>query len=334
MSNKINAAITAVGGFVPEDKLTNADLEKMVETNDEWIKSRTGISERRIQKGKGLATSDLGAPAVLELCRKRGIDPSEIDCMICCTVTPDMLFPATANIICDKIGATNAWGFDLNAACSGFLFGVTTGTALIESGRYKKVVIVGADKMSAIVDYTDRSTCILFGDAAGCVLLEPNEEGYGIQDSLLKSDGVGREYLYQKAGGSLNPASIETVTNKQHFIFQDGQPVFKFAVKGMADVSAELLERNNLTGDDIAWLVPHQANKRIIDATANRMGLSQDKVMLNIERYGNTTAATIPLCLWEWESKLHKGDKIVLAAFGGGFTWGATLIKWAYDSKK
>ena len=334
MSNKINAAITAVGGFVPEDKLTNADLEKMVETNDEWIKSRTGISERRIQKGKGLATSDMGAPAVLELCRKRGIDPGEIDCMICCTVTPDMLFPATANIICDKIGATNAWGFDLNAACSGFLFGVTTGTALIESGRYKKVVIVGADKMSAIVDYTDRSTCILFGDAAGCVLLEPNEEGYGIQDSLLKSDGVGREYLYQKAGGSLNPASIETVTNKQHFIFQDGQPVFKFAVKGMADVSAELLERNNLTGDDIAWLVPHQANKRIIDATANRMGLSQDKVMLNIERYGNTTAATIPLCLWEWESKLHKGDKIVLAAFGGGFTWGATLIKWAYDSKK
>ena len=334
MSTKINAAITAVGGFVPEDKLTNADLEKMVETNDEWIKSRTGISERRIQKGKGLATSDMGAPAVLELCRKRGIDPSEIDCMICCTVTPDMLFPATANIICDKIGATNAWGFDLNAACSGFLFGVTTGTALIESGRYKKVVIVGADKMSAIVDYTDRSTCILFGDAAGCVLLEPNEEGYGIQDSLLKSDGVGREYLYQKAGGSLNPASIETVTNKQHFIFQDGQPVFKFAVKGMADVSAELLERNNLTGDDIAWLVPHQANKRIIDATANRMGLSQDKVMLNIERYGNTTAATIPLCLWEWENKLHKGDKIVLAAFGGGFTWGATLIKWAYDSKK
>ena len=334
MSNKINAAITAVGGFVPEDKLTNADLEKMVETNDEWIKSRTGISERRIQKGKGLATSDMGAPAVLELCRKRGIDPTEIDCMICCTVTPDMLFPATANIICDKIGATNAWGFDLNAACSGFLFGVTTGTALIESGRYKKVVVVGADKMSAIVDYTDRSTCILFGDAAGCVLLEPNTEGYGIQDSLLKSDGIGREYLYQRAGGSLNPASIETVTNKQHFIFQDGQPVFKFAVKGMADVSAELLERNNLTGDDIAWLVPHQANKRIIDATANRMGLSHDKVMLNIERYGNTTAATIPLCLWEWESKLKKGDKIVLAAFGGGFTWGATLIKWAYDSKK
>lgn len=334
MSNKINAAITAVGGFVPEDKLTNADLEKMVETNDEWIKSRTGISERRIQKGKGLATSDMGAPAVLELCRKRGIDPSEIDCLICCTVTPDMLFPATANIICDKIGAINAWGFDLNAACSGFLFGVTTGTAFIESGRYKKVVVVGADKMSAIVDYTDRSTCILFGDAAGCVLLEPNEDGYGIQDSLLKSDGIGREYLYQRAGGSLNPASIETVTNKQHFIFQDGQPVFKFAVKGMADVSAELLERNNLTGDDIAWLVPHQANKRIIDATANRMGLSQDKVMLNIQRYGNTTAATIPLCLWEWETKLKKGDKIVLAAFGGGFTWGATLIKWAYDSKK
>lgn len=330
MSKKINAVITGVGAFVPEDKLTNADLEKLVETNDEWIKSRTGIEERRIQKGKGLATSDMGGPAVLDLCKKRGIDPLEIDLLICCTVTPDMLFPATANIICDKIGAKNAWGFDLNAACSGFLYGVTTGTAFIESGRYKKVVVVGTDKMSAIVDYTDRTTCILFGDAAGCILLEPTEEDYGIKDSLLKSDGVGRDYLYQKAGGSLNPASIETVLNKQHFIYQDGQPVFKFAVKGMADVSAELLERNNLTGDDIAWLVPHQANKRIIDATANRMGLSQDKVMLNIQRYGNTTAATIPLCLWEWESKLKKGDLIVLAAFGGGFTWGATLVKWGY----
>jgi 3-oxoacyl-[acyl-carrier-protein] synthase III len=332
MSKKLTAAITAVGAFVPEDKLTNADLEKMVDTNDEWIKTRTGVAERRILKGKGLATSDMGAPAVLELCKKRGIDPLDIDCLICCTVTADMMFPATANIICDKIGAKNAWGFDLGAACSGFLYGVTTGAALIESGRYKKVVVVGADKMSAIVDYSDRTTCILFGDAAGAVLLEPNEDGYGVQDSILKSDGVGRNFLYQKAGGSLNPASIETVTNKDHFIFQDGQPVFKYAVKGMADVSAELLEKNNLTGDDIAWLVPHQANKRIIDATANRMGLSHDKVMLNIQRYGNTTAATIPLCLWEWEKQLKKDDLIVLAAFGGGFTWGATLIRWAYNS--
>ncbi|TMI93178.1 MAG: ketoacyl-ACP synthase III [Bacteroidetes bacterium] len=329
-TKKITAAITAVGGFVPEDKLTNADLEKMVETTDEWIKTRTGISERRILKGEGKASSDMGAPAVIDLCHRRGIDPLEIDCLICCTVTPDMLFPATANIICDKVGAKNAWGFDLEAACSGFLFGVTTGAALIESGRYKKVVIVGTDKMSAITDYSDRTTCILFGDAAACILLEPNTEGYGILDSLLKSDGSGRDYLYMRAGGSLKPPSMETLAAKEHFIYQDGQPVFKFAVKGMADVSAELLERNNLTGDDIAWLVPHQANKRIIDATANRMGLSQDKVMLNIQRYGNTTAATIPLCLWEWKHELNKGDLIVLAAFGGGFTWGATLVKWAY----
>jgi len=241
-----------------------------------------------------------------------------------------MLFPATANIICDKIGATKAFGFDLNAACSGFLYGLSTGMMFIESGRYKKVVVVGADKMSSIVDYTDRTTCILFGDGAGAVLLEPNHEGYGILDSILKSDGSGRHYLYQKAGGSQRPASIETVNNKEHFIYQDGQPVFKFAVKGMADVSAELLEKNNLTGDDIAWLVPHQANKRIIDATANRMGLSQEKVMLNIQRYGNTTAATIPLCLWDYKHDINKGDLIVLAAFGGGFTWGATLVKWEY----
>jgi 3-oxoacyl-[acyl-carrier-protein] synthase-3 len=330
MTKKINAAITAVGGYVPEDKLTNADLEKMVDTNDEWIRTRTGIQERRILKGKGLATSDLGAPAVLDLCHRRGIDPMEIDCLICCTVTPDMMFPATANIICDKVGAKNAWGFDLEAACSSFLFGVTTGAALIESGRYKKVVIIGADKMSAITDYSDRTTCILFGDAAAAILLEPNTEGYGILDSLLKSDGSGVHYLHMKAGGSLKPPSMETVAAKEHFIYQEGQPVFKFAVKGMADVSAELLERNNLTGDDIAWLVPHQANKRIIDATSNRMGLSPDKVMLNIQRYGNTTSATIPLCLWEWKHELNKGDLIVLAAFGGGFTWGATLVKWAY----
>ncbi len=330
MTQKITAAITAVGGYVPDDKLTNADLEKMVETNDEWIQTRTGIKERRILKGKGKATSDMGAPAVLELCKKRGIDPSKIDCLICCTVTPDMVFPATANIICDKIGAINAWGFDLQAACSGFLFGLSTGAMFIESGRFKKVVVVGADKMSAIVDYSDRTTSILFGDGAGAVLLEPNTDGYGILDSILKSDGSGVSFLHMKAGGSLNPPSIETVTSKQHYIYQEGQTVFKFAVKGMADVSASLLEKNNLTGDDIAWLVPHQANKRIIDATASRMGLPAEKVMLNIERYGNTTAATIPLCLWEWESKLKKGDNLVLAAFGGGFTWGATLVKWAY----
>jgi 3-oxoacyl-[acyl-carrier-protein] synthase-3 len=330
MSKKITAAITAVGGYVPEDKLTNLDLEKMVDTNDEWIRTRTGVSERRILKGEGKATSDMVVPAVKQLCEKRGIDPMEIDCLIVATVTADMLFPATANIACDKLGAKNAWGFDVSAACSGFLYALTVGTALIESGRYKKVVVCGADKMSAIVDYSDRTTCILFGDAAGAVLLEPNEEGYGIQDSLLKSDGNGCHYLKMKAGGSLKPASIETVMAKEHYIYQEGQAVFKFAVKGMADVSAELLERNKLTGDDIAWLVPHQANLRIIDATANRMGLPKEKVMINIQKYGNTTAATIPLCLWEWESKLKKGDNIVLAAFGGGFTWGATLVKWGY----
>jgi 3-oxoacyl-[acyl-carrier-protein] synthase-3 len=330
MTKKITAAITAIGGYVPEDKLTNFDLEKMVETNDEWIRTRTGISERRILKGEGKGTSEMGAPAVLELLKKRGMDAKEIDCLICCTVTPDMVFPATANIICDKIGAINAFGFDLQAACSGFLYGVTTGAAFIESGRYKNVVVVGADKMSAITDYSDRNTCVLFGDAAGAVLLEPNEEGYGVLDSILRSDGSGCQFLHMKAGGSKKPASIETVMAKEHYAYQEGTHVFKFAVKGMADVSAELLERNKLTGDDIAWLVPHQANLRIIDATANRMGLSKEKVMINIQKYGNTTSATIPLCLWEWESQLKKGDKIVLAAFGGGFTWGATLIKWAY----
>lgn len=329
-TKKIHAAITAVGAYVPEHILTNFDLEKMVDTNDEWIRTRTGCVERRILKGEGLGTSDMAAPAVLELCKKRGISPDEIDCLIVATVTPDMVFPATANIVCDKIGAKHAWGFDLSAACSGFLYALTTGTALIESGRYKKVVVVGADKMSAITDYTDRNTCILFGDAAGAVLLEPNDEGYGIQDSILKSDGSGRQFLHMKAGGSVKPATIETVTAREHFAYQEGQTVFKFAVKGMADVSAELLERNHLTGEDIAWLVPHQANLRIIDATANRMGLSREKVMINIHRYGNTTSATIPLCLWEWKKELNKGDNIVLAAFGGGFTWGATLVKWAY----
>ena len=334
MSNKISAAITAVAGWVPEDRLTNFDLEKMVDTNDEWIRTRTGISERRILKGEGLATSDMIAPAVLDLCKKRGIDPSEIDCMIVGTVTPDMVFPSTANVVCDKIGAVNAWGFDLSAACSGFLFSLTTGASYIESGRYKKVVVVGADKMSAIIDYTDRNTCVIFGDGAACVLLEPNEEGYGVRDSILKSDGAGRNFLNMKAGGSLRPATMETVANREHYAFQEGKTVFKFAVKGMADVSAELLERNNLTGEDIAWLVPHQANLRIIDATAERMGLAKEKVMINIQKFGNTTAGTIPLCLWEWENQLKKGDNIVLAAFGGGFTWGATWIKWAYDGSK
>jgi 3-oxoacyl-[acyl-carrier-protein] synthase-3 len=330
MNKKITAAITAVGGFVPEDRLTNFDLEKIVDTTDEWIRSRTGIEERRILKGAGKATSDLAAPAIKELCRKRGIDPLEIDCIIVGTVTPDMVFPATANIVCDKIGAKNAWSFDVSAACSGFLYPLTLGASLIESGRYKKVVVCGADKMSAIIDYSDRTTCIIFGDGAGCVLLEPNEEGYGVQDSILRSDGSGCQYLHMKAGGSAKPASIETVTAKEHYVYQEGQAVFKFAVKGMADVSAELLERNKLTGNDIAWLVPHQANLRIIDATANRMGLSKEKVMINIQKYGNTTAGTLPLCLWDWESKLKKGDNLVLAAFGGGFTWGATLVKWAY----
>lgn len=329
---KTNAAITAVGGYVPEYRLTNAELEKMVDTNDEWIRTRTGISERRILKGEGLGSSDMAVPAVLELCKKRGISPQEIDCLICATVTPDMVFPATANIICDKAGAVNAFSFDVMAACSGFLYALTTGTAFIESGRYKKVVIVGVDKMSSIVDYSDRTTCIIFGDGAGAVLLEPTEEDNGIKDSLLKSDGNGSKYLHMKAGGSVKPSTVETVLAREHFVYQEGQAVFKFAVKGMADVSYELMERNNLTADDIAWLVPHQANLRIIDATANRMGLSKEKVMINIQKYGNTTAGTLPLCLWEWEKKLKKGDNIILAAFGGGFTWGATLVKWGYDS--
>jgi 3-oxoacyl-[acyl-carrier-protein] synthase III len=328
--SKITAAITAVGGYVPETKLTNFDLEKMVDTNDEWIRSRTGISERRILKEPGKGSSDMAVPAIEEILRKKNLDPKEIDCIICATVTPDMVFPATANIIADKIGATNAWGYDLSAACSGFLFALSSGAMYIESGRFKKVIVVGVDKMSAIVDYTDRTTCIIFGDGAGAVLLEASEDGLGIQDSILKSDGSGRHYLHMKAGGSVKPATAETVAAREHFAYQEGQAVFKFAVKGMADVSAELLERNNLTGDDIAWLVPHQANLRIIDATANRMGLDKEKVMINIQKYGNTTAATLPLCLWDWENQLKKGDKIVLAAFGGGFTWGATLLTWAY----
>lgn len=327
---KINAAITAVEGWVPEFKLTNQLLATMVDTNDEWIQSRTGIKERRILKGEGLGTSDMAAPAVINLCKKRGIDPSEIDLLICATTTPDYVFPATANIICEKVGAKNAFGFDLQAACSGFLFALVTGSKYIETGQYKKVVVVGADKMSSITDYTDRTTCVLFGDAAGAVLLEADTTGFGMIDSILRSDGSGRAYLHQKAGGSVNPSSYKTIDAKQHFVFQDGQPVFKFAVTKMADVSAEIMERNNLKAEDVAWLVPHQANKRIIDATAKRMGVGTEKVMLNIQKYGNTTNATIPLCLWEWEKQLKKGDNIILAAFGGGFTWGSVWIKWAY----
>ncbi len=329
---KIHTAITAVGGFVPEYRLTNKILETMVDTTDEWIVSRTGVKERRIQKGEGLGSSDMGAEAVKDIFRKRNINPDEIDCLICATVTPDMVFPATANIICDKVGITKAFSFDIGAACSGFLFALTTGASMIESGRYKKIIVVGVDKMSSIINYSDRTTCVIFGDGAGAVLLERNEEGNGIKDSLLKSDGSGRKFLHMKAGGSVKPATVETVLAKEHFLFQEGQSVFKFAVKGMADVSYELMERNNLTADEIAWLVPHQANLRIIDATANRMNLPMEKVMINIEKYGNTTSGTIPLCLWEWESKLKKGDNIILSAFGGGFTWGATLVKWAYDT--
>ena len=329
---KIHAGITAVGGYVPEYRLTNAELETMVDTNDEWIRTRTGISERRILKDEGSGSSDLAVPAVLELCKKRGISPTDIECMICATVTPDMVFPATANIICHKVGATNAFSFDIMAACSGFLYAVTTATAFIESGRYKNVVVVGVDKMSSIIDYSDRTTCIIFGDGAGAILLEAVEEGLGVKDSILKSDGSGSKYLHMKAGGSVKPSTVETVLAKEHFVYQEGQSVFKFAVKGMADVSYELMERNNLTADDIAWLVPHQANLRIIDATANRMGLPKEKVMINIQKYGNTTAATLPLCLWDWESQLKKGDNLILAAFGGGFTWGATWVKWAYNS--
>jgi 3-oxoacyl-[acyl-carrier-protein] synthase III len=315
---------------VPEYRLTNKILETMIDTNDEWIRTRTGVSERRILKGEGLGSSDLGAEAVKNLLEKTGVSPDEIDCVICATVTPDMFFPATANIICDKVGIKNAFSYDVSAACSGFLFSLTTGTALIESGRYKKVIVVGADKMSSIVDYTDRTTCVLFGDGAGAVLLQPSVDENGILDSLLKTDGSGKPFLHMKAGGSARPSTVETVLAKEHYIYQEGQTVFKFAVKGMADVSYELMQRNNLKGEDIAWLVPHQANLRIIDATANRMDLPKEKVMINIDKYGNTTAGTIPLCLWDWESKLKKGDNIILAAFGGGFTWGATWVKWAY----
>lgn len=330
---KLRAAITGINAWVPEYRLTNHELSKMVDTSDEWIMQRVGIKERRILKGEGLGSSDLGEQAVKGLLEKTNTSPDEIDLVICATVTPDMSFPATANIISDKCGIKNAFSFDLEAACSGFLFALQTGATYVETGRYKKVIVVGADKMSSITDYTDRTTCPLFGDAAGAVLLEPTTEEYGLMDHVFHTDGSGRKYLHMKAGGSIRPPSHETVDNKEHYIYQEGQSVFKFAVSNMADVSVEIMERNNLKAEDIAWLVPHQANLRIIDATGRRMGLSPEKVMINIENYGNTTAATIPLCIWEYESKLKKGDKLILAAFGGGFTWGSIYLKWAYDPK-
>ncbi len=330
---KIQAAITAVGGYVPDYILTNKELETIVDTTDEWITTRTGIKERRILKGEGKGSSDMAVEAIKNLLSKRNIKPEEIELIICATTTPDFQFPATANVIADKAGLVNAFGYDVSAACSGFLFALTTGAQFIESGRNKKVIVVGVDKMSSILNYEDRATCIIFGDGAGCVLLEPTTEGVGIQDSILKTDGSGRAFLHQKAGGSVKPATVETVMAKEHFVYQEGQTVFKFAVKNMADVAAEIMERNGLTADDIAWLVPHQANKRIIAATSERMGLPEEKVMINIQKFGNTTNGTLPLCLWEWENQLHKGDNIILAAFGGGFTWGATYIKWAYDAQ-
>ena len=330
---KTSAVITAVGGYVPDYILNNQELSTMVDTTDEWIMSRVGIKERHIQKGEGLGCSDMAVEAVKQIFEKTGTKPEEIDLIICATVTPDHPFPATANIIADKTGVRNGHGFDLNGACSGFLYALDTASRFIESGAKKKVLVVGTDKMSSIVDYTDRTTCVLFGDAAAAVMLEPSEEEIGIRDRILHSDGMGRNYLYMKAAGSVHPASHATVDNKMHYIFQDGQPVFKHAVSKMADVSVEIMERNNLSADDLAWLVPHQANLRIIGATAERMNLAKEKVMINIQRYGNTTAATIPLCLWEWEKQLKKGDNIILAAFGAGFTWGSVYLKWAYDPK-
>ncbi len=330
---KFHAAITAVGGYVPEYVLTNAELVTMMDTTDEWIQTRTGIKERRILKGEGKGSSDMAVGAAQNLFAKTGVNPLDIEMVICATTTPDMQFPATANVICDKAGMTNAWGYDVSAACSGFIFAINIGAQFIETGKHKKVLVIGVDKMSSIMNYEDRKTSIIFGDGAGCVLLEPNTDGYGIIDSVLRTDGSGRVHLHQKAGGSVRPATIETVMNKEHYVYQEGQAVFKFAVKNMADVAAEIMERNNLTAEKINWLVPHQANKRIISATAERMNLPPEKVMVNIERFGNTTNGTLPLCLWEWENRLHKGDNIVLAAFGGGFTWGATYVKWAYDSK-
>lgn len=329
---KTYAAITGVAGYVPDSILSNADLEKMVETTDEWITTRTGIKERRILRGPGKGTSDMGAAAVQQLLEKTGTHPDEVDLLICSTVTADMAFPATSNIICDKVGITKAFSFDMSAACSGFVFMLSTASKFIETGSAKKVICVGADKMSAITDYQDRSTCPLFGDGAGAVMLEPDKE-FGIQDHLLHVDGSGRKYLYQKAGGSVRPASHETVDRREHFVYQEGQVVFKVAVSKMADISTDMMEKHNIAPDDLTWLVPHQANLRIIEAVARRMGIRREQVMINIDKYGNTTDATIPLCLWEYENKLKKGDKLILSAFGGGYTWGSIYLTWAYDPK-
>jgi 3-oxoacyl-[acyl-carrier-protein] synthase-3 len=329
---KITAAITGVQGYVPETILSNEDLAKIVDTSDEWITSRTGIKERRILK-EG-ASSDMAAEAARQLLEKTGVDPLEIDLVLVATVTPDYPFPSTANVVCDKVGMKNAWGYDLIAACSGFIYALSTGAQFIETGRHKKVLVIGVDKMTSILDYQDRTTCVIFGDGAGAVLLEPNEEGLGVQDFILRSDGSGRQYLIQPGGGSVNPPSHQTVDDRLHYVKQEGKQVFKFAVTNMAEVSAEIMEKNNLSSEDVDWLVPHQANLRIIDATAQRMGLSKEKVMINIQKYGNTTAGTLPLCLWDYEDQLKKGDTLILSAFGGGFTWGAVYLKWAYDSKK
>jgi 3-oxoacyl-[acyl-carrier-protein] synthase-3 len=330
----LNAAITAIGHYLPEHRLTNADLEKMVDTNDEWIRTRTGIKERRILQDPQKATAYMSTEAAREVLKRRGISADELDLIIVGTVTPDMTFPATACLVQAELGATNAWAFDLSAACSGFLFALSVGARFIETGKHSKVLVVGADKMSSIIDYTDRTTCILFGDGAGAALLEPNEDGYGILDSVEYANGHGSEALCMPGGGSLHPATHETVDQRLHYARQEGRTVFKVAVAGMAEAAAEIMERNELTDDDVRYLVPHQANKRIIDATARRMGISPEKVMLNIERYGNTTAATIPLCLYDWEPELQVGDNVVLASFGGGFTWGAMYLKWAYDGSK
>lgn len=334
MSKKIRAAITGIHGWVPDYVLSNHELATMVDTNDEWITTRTGIKERRILKGEDQGTSVIGTQAVKGLLEKTNTRPEDIDLIICATTTPDMLFPATANIISRNVGAVNAFSYDVQAACSGFIFALSTASQFIETGKYKKVIVIGADKMSSIIDYQDRTTCIIFGDGGGAVLLEPSEEDYGIMDFKLQVDGVGEQFLHMKAGGSRRPATHETIDNREHYVYQEGAAVFKFAVTNMADVAAEIMERNHLTADDVAWLVPHQANKRIIDATANRMGVTADKVMLNIHKYGNTTSGTIPLCLWDYESQLKKGDNLILAAFGGGFTWGAVYVKWMLDPKK
>lgn len=331
--NKITAAITAVGGYVPDYVLSNKILETMVDTNDEWITTRTGIKERRILKGEGKGTSYLAIKAAQDLLKKGNIDPKEIDLVLMATTTPDMPVASTGVFVASQIGAVNAFAYDLQAACSSFLYGMSTASAYIESGRYKKILLIGADKMSSIIDYTDRATCIIFGDGAGAVLFEPNYEGLGFQDEFLRSDGIGREYLKIDAGGSILPPSKETVENRQHFVFQDGKTVFKYAVKGMADVSEMIMERNNLTKENVDWLVAHQANKRILDATAGRMELDEAKVLMNIEKYGNTTSATLPLLLFDFEKKLKKGDNLIFAAFGGGFTWGSIYLKWAYDTK-